>query len=392
MVIYKDNDKSNCTGCRACSNICPRNAISFSNDEYGFAYPIVDKKICVQCGLCTTACKKTNKNEWKLPLKTFAATHKNKEILKSSSSGGVFSALAEHFLDTDGIVCGCIFDDNLNAVHICTEKKDDLYKIRKSKYLQSNVGFIYRDIKKYLENGRKVLFTGTPCQVAALYAVLGKEYKNLLTMDLICHGVPSQFLFDKFIEYLEKQYKTKIVDLNFRSKKYGWQRFTMEFTTADGKTKNIGKSNEFYFPAFSSGFSMRPSCFSCKYACPERIGDFTIGDFWGYEKLDLVCDTTNGTSVFTANTQKALSFLDVLFGKLIYEEIDYKIAVNGNTCLRHPTVKGEKYDKYMQALKDNKIEELALRYKQNNKKFILRGKLRLIIPLSVFKYIKKNFK
>ncbi len=390
MSIYRDNDKSNCCGCGACVNICPRDAISMQLDEYGFAYPHIDQASCLECNLCFRACEKVNKNEGNMPLKAFAASHRNKQILQTSSSGGVFSALAEYFVNNGGAVCGCVFDAELNAVHICTEKETDLLRIRKSKYVQSDVGLIYRDIQKRLKQGQLVLFTGTPCQVAALYAVVGRSYENLTTVDLICHGVPSQRLFDKFIRYLEKRYKTQIVSFDFRSKRFGWPRFTMEFTNSHQRTINIGKEREFYIPSFTGGNIIRQSCLSCKYACANRIGDITIGDLWGYEQLNLSFNTLGGTSLFTINTPNSAKWLDVLLEKLTCEEIDYTLAVQKNTCLRHPTPEGKKRDLYMQALKNDRIEDIALKYRRNKKKTIFRERIKLIIPAALFTRIRKR--
>ncbi len=390
MKEYIYEDKNNCCGCGGCANICPHNAVRMQKDEYGFVYPVVDADKCVNCNLCLTVCQKVNKNESDMPLMAFAASHRSKEVLRKSSSGGVFSAIAEYFLNNGGAVCGCVFDDKLNAVHICTEKKDDFLRMRKSKYIQSDVGFIYREVKTRLKSGQHVLFTGTPCQVAALYSVVGREHENLTTMDLVCHGVPSQYMFDRFIKYLEKKYKTQIVNFNFRSKKYGWQRYTLEFTDAHRHTTNIGKRSEFYIPSFTGGNTIRPSCLSCKYACANRIGDITIGDFWGHEKLDLKCDISDGTSIFTINNERSMKWLDILSKNLIYEKIDYSIAVNGNTCLQNPTPRGKERDIYMQALRDDKIEELALKYQKNNKKTIMREKIKLSVPLSVFTFLMKK--
>ncbi len=389
MNVYSNNDKRNCCGCGACANVCPRNAISMHPDEYGFAYPHIDQSICVECNLCVNACERVNKNESSAPLKAFAASHRNKQIVHKSSSGGVFSALAQHFLENGGAVCGCILDDKLNAVHICAEKETEFWQIRKSKYLQSNVGLIYRDVKKRLRQGQPVLFTGTPCQVAALYAVVGKDHDNLTTMDLICHGVPSQRLFDQFIKYLEKRYKTTIVDFDFRSKRHGWPRFTMEFTDSHQRTVNIGKTQEFYLSAFTGGNTIRESCLSCKYACPNRIGDITIGDLWGYEKLKLKFNTAKGTSVFTINTPAAEKWLDVLTSTLHCEEIDYAVAEKGNHCLRSPTPKGEKRKMYMESIKNDDIENVALKYIKSKRKQIIREKLKLHIPASVFDFLRK---
>lgn len=389
MNIYLNNDKANCCGCGACVNICPRDAISMEKDEYGFQYPHINPTLCIECHLCTKACEKVNTNDSGLPLKAFAASHQNKQILYKSSSGGVFSALAQHFLDKGGAVCGCVFDDKLNAIHICTDKEEDVLRIRKSKYLQSDVGLVYRDIKTRLKQGQPVLFTGTPCQVAALYAVVGKEQENLTTMDLICHGVPSQLVFNQFIKYLEKRYKTKIVNFDFRSKKYGWPRFTMAFTDSQHRTVNIGKAQEFYIPSFTGGNIMRESCFSCPYACANRIGDITIGDLWGYEKIKLKMDLYEGASVFTINNTKAEKWLQVLAEKLNFEEIDYILAVEGNHCLRQPTLKGKKRMLYMESIKNDTIEKVALKYRKSHKKQIIIDKLKLLLPTPIFAFMRK---
>ncbi len=389
MTIYSNNDKANCCGCGACTNVCPRDAILMQADEYGFSYPNIDPSVCIECNLCLKVCQQVNTNESDAPLKAFAASHRNKQIAYKSSSGGVFSALAHYFLENGGAVCGCVWDGNLNAVHICTDKEEAVLKIRKSKYLQSDVGLIYRDVKKRLANGQAVLFTGTPCQVAALYAVVGSRHEKLTTMDLICHGVPSQRLFDQFIHYLEKRYKTTIVEFDFRSKKHGWPRFTMAFTDSRGRTVNIGKSQEFYMPAFTGGNIIRESCLSCQYACSNRIGDITIGDLWGYEKLNLHFNTVNGTSVFTINTPTAEKWLDVLTDVMDCEEIDYAAAVKGNLCLRMPTSKGEKREQYMEAIKNGNIEIMAKKYVQSRRKQIMREKLKLLVPAPIFDFIKR---
>lgn len=390
MNNFVNLEKDLCYGCRACSNVCPVNAITFKNDDYGFSYPSVSEDICINCGKCSSTCKKINEIIPSLPRKAFAATNRDEKILKKSASGGVFSALADFVLKEGGAVCGCIYDKDLYPIHICTENFDDAVLMRKSKYAQSNIGLVYREINRKLKNGQTVLFTGTPCQVAALYSTLDKNYSNLITMDLVCHGVPSEMMFQGFIKYLEKKYKTKIKSFDFRSKKYGWQRYTMEFTSENGRKKNIGKFNEFYHKAFISGNIMRPNCFSCKFADKNRISDITVGDFWGHEKLTLECDIKNGVSLCTLNSEKALSLLSILENKLFLEEIDYQIAVDGNTCLRNPTVKGNQWNRYMEALKNDDIETIAKNYIHKNRKFILKEKIKLLIPLGLFHRLKNK--
>lgn len=385
-------DKSLCCGCEGCVNACPKDAIAIKEDEYGFSYPSVNTEACINCGRCISVCPVCNDEKVKeKPLHAYAAIHKKSTVLRESSSGGVFSAVAEHILCQGGAVCGCVLDENLRPIHICAENEQDVSRMRRSKYVQSNMGLIYRDVAKRLKNGQPVLFTGTPCQVAALYGVLGgKKYENLVTMDLVCHGVPSGLMFRRYIEYLEKKHRTKIIDFNFRSKKYGWQRWTTSYTDVNGREKNLGKINEFYIPSFTGGNLMRPSCFSCKYACPERAGDITVGDFWGHEKIKLSGNAEQGVSICVFNTEKAMSIMPLLSDSLFLQEINYSIAVNGNHCLHAPTPKGEKWDLYMEALKNNNIEDVAGRYIRKNKKKILRNKLKMFVPYGFFAFVRKK--
>jgi len=388
MDIIAYTDRKKCSCCGACVNVCPHGAIEYERDDYGFTYPKIDEERCVSCGLCVSACNSVQTAIKVLPIKAYAAVNKNGETLRASSSGGVFSALAEYVLASGGAVCGCVFDESLTPVHICTEKKEDYLRMRRSKYVQSDVGHVYRDIKKRLKDGQLVLFTGTPCQVAALKATVGEKRERLLTVDLVCHGVPNDLMFKKFIKYLEAKYKTEIVDFNFRSKKYGWARYTMEFTSKGGRVKNIGKTDEFYYPAFSEGVISRESCFACRFACKERVGDFTIGDLWGYEKIALACGKANGISICTLNNEKAIALLPVLSERLTMEEIDYRDAISGNTCLHDPTAQSPKWQTYMDALKADEVARLAQGYIKKNRMRILRGRLKLALPLSVFRFVR----
>lgn len=390
IEILSNTNRQKCSDCGACYNVCPTNAISPKTDEYGFQYPEIDNEKCISCKKCVAACEYTQTRELNAPLEAYAATNLDKDTLMNSSSGGVFYALAEYVLSQNGAVCGCVYDSQLMPMHICTEKQDDVLLMRKSKYVQSDIGMVYRDILGRLKKGQLVLFTGTPCQVAALYAVVGENFPNLITVDLICHGVPNRELFKKFLKYLESKYNTKIVKFDFRSKKYKWQRFTAEFTDEKGHRKNIGKANEFYFSAFTGGNILRPNCFECRFATANRVGDITIGDFWGHEALDLKCDKINGISVLMINNKRVSDLIDVLSQKLMLEKVDYEIVVAGNTCLKHPTLKGKKWEKYMQAIKDDKVTEIAGRYRAANKKKILRGTIRLLVPIKMVQYLNKR--
>ena len=379
-----------CTGCKACANICPKDAIVFQEDEYGFSYPFINAEKCIQCKKCEQVCNSIKSFNTGLPLKTYAAANKDNNILRASSSGGVFSVLAEYYLANGGYVCGCVYDENLRPIHICTNRYEDYLQMRKSKYVQSDVGDVYRTVKKLLQNDKDVLFVGTPCQIAGLKGFLQKNHERLLTVDLVCHGTPSYKMFRAFLDYLENKYDTKITDFNFRSKKHGWLRISTEFTDKTGRTRNIGKNQEFYMFSFSNGDIMRPSCYSCKYASPERVGDITIGDFWGYNKKTSGLSPVNGISLFTLNTDASLKILESLSEKLFLEEVDYSAAINGNTCLRHPTRKGRNREKCMKSLSENRIHEIAENYVKNNKKRIIIEKIKYTIPIRLYEALRRR--
>ena len=385
-------DMEKCCGCGACINVCPRDAISFSEDRYGFIFPDVDPGKCVHCGLCKDVClfPEVTAGRRQQPRKAFAAVNRDEEALKASSSGGVFAALADLTLQRNGVVCGCVMDSDMHVMHICAEKREDVLRMRGSKYVQSDVGLVYREVKERLQKGQFVLFTGTPCQVEALYAVLKNvQTDTLITADLVCHGVPSARMFRMYIAYLEQKYRTKINGFNFRSKRYGWQRWTNEFVTEQGKTRNIGKINEFYIPAFTTGNIMRSSCLVCKHAGPQRVGDITIADLWGQEKFDLPFDTSYGVSLCTLNTEAGMALRPELEKYLRLSEIDYEIAARSNHCLQAPTAVGTKREQYMAAIEEGHISRMAASYIRSHRKAILRSKLRMLVPLKLFVKIRK---
>ena len=213
-------DKTNCCGCGACSNICPKSCITMQADEEGFLYPKINKKTCINCGLCEKICPILNKPKTYQILQCYAAKHKNSKIKLKSSSGGIFTALAENILKEGGVVFGAAFDKDWNVRHTFCKNLNDLDKLRRSKYVQSDIGLTYRQTKDFLDKECKVLFTGTPCQIAALRNFLGKEYENLLTAELFCHGVPSPTVWQKFLE--ENTQKNRIKAIDFRHKRLGW--------------------------------------------------------------------------------------------------------------------------------------------------------------------------
>ena len=215
-------NKKDCCACGACLNICPKEAISLKQDEYGFLYPEIDEYLCIRCELCKKVCAFQNVEEDNVPISTFAAISKNRNQAKNSASGGIFAAIAQYVINNNGIVYGAAFDDSWNVKHIGIEHIEDLIKLQGSKYTQSNTDTTFIEVKKMLALGKQVLYSGTPCQIAGLKKYLGKDYTNLITIDIICHGVPSNKMFKDYLSYLEAKNNAKIQNFKFRDKKTGW--------------------------------------------------------------------------------------------------------------------------------------------------------------------------
>lgn len=361
MIPVLFNNPEDCCGCRVCANVCPKDAISFCGDKYGFLYPTVDEGKCIGCNLCVKSCDFTKVDEiGHFPLEGYAARHKESHVHSNSTSGGVFSALAEWIIQRQGIVYGCVFDDNYSPIHIGADSIEDVSPMRGSKYAQSDTGYIYRDVKTKLSEGRYVLFTGTPCQVAGLYSYLGKsENSKLLTADLICHGVPSAMALKKYLDYLEKKYHSKIESLKFRSKYYGWTRPSVEVCFKSGRVDRRFTGRSVYYANFHNNNLQRPSCFRCKYSCSSRFGDITIGDFWGFNKAHLKMSYKEGLSCCLINTQRAENVFGSL--NLDVEKVDPSLIIQGNYHLRKSSTKGRYWDSVLSAIKRTGFESLTVR-------------------------------
>ena len=262
MIEVKN--KMECCGCHACFNVCPVNAIEMKEDEKGFKYPIIDKEKCVNCGLCDKVCPIKEKVCISNEPVAYAAYNKDEEIRKESSSGGIFTLLAEKILEKQGIVFGAIFDDNFHVIHTYIDSKKQLEKLRGSKYVQSTIGDCYKIAKQYLEEDKYVLFTGTPCQIEGLRSYLQKDYKKLYTQDIICHGVPSPKVWEKYMEYRKNKDKEIPQKIYFRNKDNGWKRYNVKFKYKQGEYKNR-QSKDVYMQAFLRDISLRDSCYHCNF-------------------------------------------------------------------------------------------------------------------------------
>ena len=293
--------KERCCGCAACLNSCPVNAIGMEENEDGFLYPQVNEEICIHCGKCVRTCPElTPAFKNKKEPECFAA-YAEDEIRMKSSSGGIFTLLAEAVLKQGGCVCGVVLDENFSAEHRIISTIEELEKMRGSKYVQSRVGTVYREIKGLLQEGKQVLFGGVPCQVAGLKGFLNKEYENLLTVDVVCHGVPSPGVFQK---YRTETYGKNLADFQFRTKEFGHNCNHCIATLKNGKRVVGNRENVAYERAFHSSLMLRSSCGECTFAPAPRQGDLTLGDFWHVEKYNPDFASAKGVSLVLLNSEK----------------------------------------------------------------------------------------
>lgn len=386
------NDKANCCGCEACTNVCPKNAIVMVTDEKGFLFPSVETSKCVNCGLCEMVCPlKNDKSSSKSICNVYAAINKNKNELHASASGGVFSALAHYTISNGGVVFGCAWDEEIKPYHTQISDIDSISLLQGSKYVQSIIGKIYNEVKNCLEQGKNVLFSGTPCQCDGLRNVLKKEYDNLVCVELVCHGVPSPTFFREYLDLEETKIKGVIKDVRFRDKKRGWGallKFTYIHDTRK-KEKYYSTEESFFYNYFWKGYLYRDSCYQCKYASLPRKSDITIGDYWGVNKYHPNLDTSKGVSVVIVSSEKGMRLLDDLRNDLVIVKSDINAAINENAQINRPSKKGIESEIIWNQYFEGGISAVQKYYFSKNKLSIFKGKIKRMTPLKLKKVLKK---
>lgn len=374
-----------CTLCMACYNVCPKNAVVLTTDENGYEKLYIDSDKCINCGLCTKVCNQREKVVRKSPVSCYAAQATDKLKLRASASGGAFQMVAQYVLQNGGVCYGSegkIQDGQYTAKHIRIDSLDDLHLILNSKYIPSIIGDTYKEAKADLEKGVTVLFCGTPCQIQGLKAYLGKDYENLLTTDLVCHGVASTQIFNDYLDETEKRDDISIVDYRFRDKSVSWgTNFCYSYYKNNDSARKIRvrhcpREASSYMINYLKGNIFRENCYQCSLSCDERVSDFTFGDYWEIEtehpefvtksKPSIVL--RQGVSCILVNTKKAEYFL----GKISSEMVLYKVTFesiashNGNLC--RSSKRGRGRDAFLQTYRESGYSAVEDTYRKKVRK------------------------
>lgn len=354
----------------ACFNACPKHCITMVDAGEGFYVPHINKDTCIECGACMKACHRIFPiAEYQTPLKTLACWTKRDDDRRKSSSGGAFSVLARKVLSENGVVFGATMDSNLQVKHICIDNVKDIVKLQGSKYVQSYLGDSYKQVRELLRQERVVLFTGTPCQIGGLLTFLRRKYVNLITCDMVCHGVPSQRAFDTFCERTDLKGTCQGICFRFTA---GWGfQLTCELVapTQAGDSnsthfvrKVVNPRKTWYMRAFNKGLMFNESCFSCAYTIPQRVSDFTMADYWGVgAKIPFNHPTFKGVSMLLVNNQKAIDFINDC-SDLFYEERTIEEAIEGNHNLSHNSERPVGRDTFIQDMQDMDPCALVVKY------------------------------
>lgn len=315
------SDKQNCCGCGACSQVCPQGCITMTADEEGFLYPHVQEAACIGCDACLRVCPMDagcGKPEAAVP--AYAACSEDEPVRRSSSSGGIFSLLAQWVLERDGAVFGAAFAEDFSVRHRMIQSPQELELLRGSKYLQSSTEDTFRKAKALLEAGQMVLFSGVSCQIAGLKRYLKKDYPLLYTVDVLCHGVPSPMVWQTYRKYLETLHGSSFHNVNFRGKTLGWKQFTMEITFRNGDTCCVPHSDDPFMKLFLENICLRPSCHSCRFKTFPRPSDLTLGDAWGIDGVFPELDDDGGTSLILVNSDKGQELLEKVQGQMTLKQ------------------------------------------------------------------------
>ncbi len=369
-----------CTGCSACANKCPHHCILMTQDQEGFYRPMINLQKCVDCGLCRKTCPANRAFEDDVikPL-SYAAQCIDEEIRASSSSGGVFTLLAEAVLNMGGVVFGAGFDSNFNVIHKAVTSEYELKELRGSKYVQSKIGGIYKEAKDILEQGLPVLFTGTPCQIGGLYSYLTKEYANLYTQDIICHGVPSPLSWKKYLEYRENVADSAVVSAEFRNKNSGWKQYSMVIGFRNGETYQKRNVEDPFLRAFIMNMTLRKSCENCLFKTIHRQADITLSDFWGIEEVMPEWNDNKGTSIIMIHSKKGNYLLSLIKRYIRFREVSFDSFIQYNPSMIQSVGYNVLRKRFIKEIGTTSFEQVFHKYCGEGTSSKLRRKFALVI-------------
>ena len=355
--------KSECCGCYACTNICPKQCIDMNIDNEGFWYPNVNKDLCIDCSLCEKVCpviKDAKENDFDTI--AYACKNKTESIRLTSSSGGVFTNLCEYVIENNGVVFGVSFNENFEVEHSKATTITECEKFRGSKYVQSKIGNTYSEAKKYLNEGKIVLFSGTQCQIKGLNLYLRKSYDNLITVDIICHGVPSPRVFDIYKNNLKKEYNSEIEKIGFRDKDKGWKEFSYSTKFKNGKRYVKTLREDIFMKGFLSDLYLRPSCYECKAKNFTNNSDISLADYWGVQNKHPEFDDDKGVSLVLVNSKKGQYIFNKISDKIEMIESDLDYAVSCNPCIVRPVKYNDKREKFFKTINESNLNDVINRY------------------------------
>lgn len=356
--------KELCCGCGACSNICPINCISMVEDEEGFKYPKIDKNICINCGTCNSVCPiESGKSINEVATKAYAVWNTNQGIREDSTSGGAFTAFAEVVISQGGIVIGAQYNEDKLVNHILIDTKDEIKRLRQSKYVQSDTNGIYKMLKQKSSLNKPILFCGTPCQTEALVRYLKGKPENLILCDFICRGIISPKVYSSYIKYLEGKYKAKIEKIQFKNKTYGWHRFSTKISFQNGKEYIKDRYHDSYMLLYlRENITIRPSCYNCKFKGVERCSDITLGDFWGVDEKYLHYNNDQGTSAVIVNTDVGQQLLFYASNQLEIHPVELTDIIKGNPCIMSSPICKKDRDKFYKQLQQKGYPYIVRKY------------------------------
>lgn len=373
-------EKQDCSGCSACAQRCPKHCITMTEDNEGFLYPVINKDNCIDCGLCEKVCHELHPYNEREPLKVLAAINKDERVRLASSSGGIFYLLAEKTISEGGVVFGARFDENWQVLIDYAETMEGVKPFMGSKYVQARTATSYKNAERFLKQGRKVLFSGSPCQIAGLHHYLRKQYNNLTTADFVCHGVPSPKVWKLYLDEIVSAV-SNVKDVNFRNKDNGWKKFNFSLSYNEGnKTISISSfhGTNHYMRAFLNNMILRPSCYECKAKKGCSHSDITIADFWKINREIPEMDDDKGTGLVLVNTDKGQAALN--WNKVKIMESSFDVAKRYNDGLSEFTKPHPKRESFFAHLHEaESVIDLINKYLRPTLKKQIRIKLRKCI-------------